>query len=471
MSLMLHDTARRRKIHFEPIEPGKVRMYNCGPTVYDAAHIGNLRAYCFADLLRRYLQASGYDVTQVINITDVDDKTIRRSREEAVTLNQLTSRYRDSFFTDLQTLNILPAHVYPAATEHVQEMVDMIEELLRRGHAYRAEDGSIYFSVSSFSEYGRLSGKRIEELRVGDRVSSDEYESKDDVRDFALWKAWDEEDGEVFWETSLGKGRPGWHIECSAMSMKYLGATFDIHSGGVDNIFPHHENEIAQSRCATDAGFARYWLHCEYLIVEGKKMSKSLGNFYQLRDLLEKGYSPREIRFVIIGTHYRSRLNFTFDGLHAARSALSRLDEFVQSWSSFQPGESTPQVTEVIERYSAAFKEAMDDDLNISAANAAVFNLVREVNALTQQGVPTESDASRLTELWSFWDSVLGYLSPFDETVGADDEEEWILELIEKRNLARANRNWHEADAIRDDLAAKGIIIKDTPMGTTWKRG
>ncbi|MCB2198087.1 cysteine--tRNA ligase [bacterium] len=469
MSLVFHDTYKRAKMPFEPLEDGKVKMYNCGPTVYDTAHIGNLRAYVFADLLRRWLEAKGYEVTQVQNITDVDDKTIRRSREEGLTLSELTERFRDAFFSDLETLNILPAHIRPAATDHVDEMVTMIEELLKRDHAYRAPDGSIYFRVSSYSEYGNLSGKRLEDLRVGERVTSDEYESKDDVRDFALWKAWDEEDGSVFWETSLGKGRPGWHIECSAMSMKYLGRDFDIHTGGVDNIFPHHENEIAQSRCATDGTFARYWLHCDYLIVEGKKMSKSLGNFFKLQDLIDKGYTPREIRYVIMGTHYRSRLNFTFDGLHAARSALGRLDEFQASWQQFKVGDASAEAATAIDRAEKQFDEAMDDDLNISAAIAAIFNMVREVNSLTSQGVTTVGDRERLTQLWAKWDLALGVLS-MKESSDSDGDDGWIEELIEERKQARQAKNFARADEIRDELVAKGILLKDSPEGTTWKR-
>lgn len=470
MSLVFHDTCKRVKVPFEPLEDGKVKMYNCGPTVYDTAHIGNLRAYVFADLLRRWLEVKGYEVTQVQNITDVDDKTIRRSREEGLSLGELTSRYRDAFFSDLETLNILPAHVRPAATDHVDEMVEMIEELLKRDHAYRAPDGSIYFRVSSYSEYGNLSGKRLEDLRIGERVTSDEYESKDDVRDFALWKAWDEQDGPVYWETSLGKGRPGWHIECSAMSMKYLGQDFDIHTGGVDNIFPHHENEIAQSRCATNGSFSRYWLHCDYLIVEGKKMSKSLGNFFKLQDLIDKGYTPREIRYVIMGTHYRSRLNFTFDGLHAARSALGRLDEFQDSWQQFKQGDPSADAATALDRAERQFDESMDDDLNISAAIAAIFNMVREINSLTSQGLTTSGDRDRLEALWAKWDLALGLLSSQGEA-GDEEEEGWIEGLIQERKQARQDKNFARADEIRDELAAKGILLKDSPDGTTWKRG
>lgn len=469
MSLVFYDTYRRKKVAFEPLVEGEVRMYNCGPTVYDFAHIGNFRAYIFADLLRRWLEAKGYAVRQVMNLTDVDDKTIRRSREEGVALGTVTDRYINAFFDDLDTLMIKRADVYPAATMHIDEMVTLIEELLKRDHAYRAPDGSIYFRVASYADYGNLSGKRLEDLRVGERVTSDEYESKDDVRDFALWKAWDEDDGDVYWETSLGKGRPGWHIECSAMSMKYLGGEFDIHTGGVDNIFPHHENEIAQSRCATDNGFARYWLHCDYLIVEGKKMSKSLGNFFQLRDLLEKGYSAREIRYVLIGTHYRSRLNFTFDGLQAARSALKRLDEFHDAWSSYPEGEATAGVTEAIERADRTFDEAMDDDLNVSAANAAMFTLVREVNAYAADGKATQGDAERLQQLWDRWDLALGYLSGGEEAEG-DLDVERIEALIAERKAAREARDWGRADEIRDELAEEGIVLKDSPEGTTWRR-
>ncbi len=471
MSFHVFDTYRREKVEFVPLHPGEVRMYNCGPTVYDYAHIGNFRAYIFADLLRRWLEVSGYTVHQVMNLTDVDDKTIQRSREQNTPLAGFTAGFKQAFFEDIEALNIKRAEHYPAATEHIESMVKMIQSLLEGGYAYRAEDGSLYFRVAGFPDYGRLSGKRLADLRIGRRVRSDEYESKDDVRDFALWKAWDEEDGDIFWETPLGKGRPGWHIECSAMSTEYLGDEFDIHTGGVDNIFPHHENEIAQSVCATGARFVRYWMHCEYLIVEGRKMSKSLGNYYTLRDLFDKGWKAREIRYVLIGTHYRSPLNFTFEGLGAARAALERLDEFRRSWDDYPEGPAGEEVRAAVERAGNGFDDAMNDDLNVSPALAAVFNLVREVNAAAARGGVTTGDRELLDGLWRRWDDALGVLHPFpDEEAGAPVDVAWIEGKIAERAEAREAKDWARADAIRDELLEAGIELRDGPSGTTWTR-
>ena len=327
MALKIFNTLSRRLESFEPLTAGKVRMYTCGPTVYDYAHIGNFRAYLFEDLLRRYLQYSGYQVTQIMNLTDVDDKTIQGSQKAGLPLAEYTRHYKEAFFADIQALNIEAAEAYPAATEHIPEMIALIETLFKAGVAYRSEDGSVYFSIAKFPAYGRLAQLDLSELRPGARVAQDEYQ-KDNLADFALWKAWSPADGPVGWEAPWGRGRPGWHIECSAMSMKYLGPSFDLHTGGVDNIFPHHEDEIAQSEAATGQPFVKYWMHCAHLVVEGRKMSKSLGNFFTLRDLRERGYNGREIRYALLSAHYRQTLNFSFAALTAARAALQRLDEF-----------------------------------------------------------------------------------------------------------------------------------------------
>ncbi|MBZ0263259.1 cysteine--tRNA ligase [bacterium] len=469
MSFHLFDTYQKKKVAFEPLTKGHVRMYNCGPTVYDYAHIGNFRAYIFADTLRRWLECSGYKVTQIMNITDVDDKTIKRALEEKKGLTDITKVYVDSFFEDLNTIHILPASHYPRATTHIDEMVELVQDLLERGFAYKTEDGSIYFRVSSFAEYGKLSGKKLEDLRIGERVSNDEYDSKDDVRDFALWKSWSERDGNVFWETPLGKGRPGWHIECSAMSMKYLGDVFDIHTGGVDNIFPHHENEIAQSRCGTDGDFSRYWAHCEYLLVEGKKMSKSLGNFYTLRDLTEKGYKARAIRYVLCATHYRSQLNFTMESLEAANNSLARIDDFRESWKNYPEGIIHAEVSGVLQRGDDQFTEAMNDDLNVSRALAALFTTIRELNALANDSKTSKADVSEIERYWNRWNHALGILEPFEAETATEIDDSWIQERIEARRDARAHKNWAEADRIRDELAAKNIELKDSADGTTWK--
>ena len=321
----LHNTLTRSLDPFEPLVPGTARLYTCGPTVYNFAHIGNFRAYVFEDLLRRWLACKGFKVTQVMNLTDVDDKTIRDSRAAGLPLRDFTARYKQAFFDDIKTLGIQPAERYPAATDHIPEMIDLIQRLFDRGIAYQAPDKSVYFSIDKWPSYGKLARLDRSGMRSGVRISNDEYE-KENVADFALWKAWDERDGDVSWPSPWGPGRPGWHIECSAMSMKYLGPSFDLHTGGVDNIFPHHEDEIAQAEAATGQPFATYWMHCAHLMVEGKKMSKSAGNFYTLRDILSRGYTGREVRYLLLSTHYRAALNFTFAGLDAARTALRRLD-------------------------------------------------------------------------------------------------------------------------------------------------
>ena len=329
MALRFFNTLTRAKEDFYTVHPGEVGMYTCGPTVYDYAHIGNFRAYVFGDILHRYLIYKGYQVTYVMNLTDVDDKTIAGSQKERITLAEYTRRYKDAFFEDIRDLNIIPADIYPEATTHIKDMTDLVKTLLAKDKAYKNE-GSTYYRIESFPQYGKLSRMEMSGLKAGARVASDEYE-KEQVADFALWKGWEQKDGPIFWETGVGKGRPGWHIECSAMSMKYLGKHFDIHTGGVDLIFPHHENEIAQSEAATDEKFVNFWLHNEHLMVEGRKMAKSFGNYYTLRDLLNKGYHPIAIRYLLLATHYRQQLNFTFDGLEAAKNALQRLYDFVEA--------------------------------------------------------------------------------------------------------------------------------------------
>src|SRR3989338_3545310 len=389
--LKFHSTLTRKKEVFRTVKEGKVQMYTCGPTVYNFAHIGNFRAYVFEDLLRRYLKYKGYEVRQVMNLTDVDDKTIRDSQKEGISLKEFTERYGKAFFEDIKTVNIEPAEVYPKATEHINEMIQLIQVLLDKGIAYKSSDGSIYYSISKFKGYGSLAHIKVKELKAGARVKQDEYE-KEQASDFALWKAWDESDGDVYWNSQFGKGRPGWHIECSAMSMKHLTKAFesgnfdaekfesiDIHTGGVDNIFPHHEDEIAQSEGCTGKKFVNYWLHCEHLMVDGKKMSKSLGNFYTLRDLLAKGHNPKAIRYALMSTHYRKPLNFTFEELEAANTAVKKLEELKlyldNSDGRAKAGKTTAKA-------ARDFEEAMDDNLNISAALAAVFNLATEARKL-----------------------------------------------------------------------------------------
>ncbi|MBU1319281.1 MAG: cysteine--tRNA ligase [candidate division Zixibacteria bacterium] len=463
MGLQFFNTLTRQKEVFEPIVDGQVKMYTCGPTVYDFAHIGNFRAYMFEDLLKRYLRYKGYKVTQIMNLTDIDDKTIRGSQKENISLDEYTARYKKAFFEDLDSLKIDRADKYPEATRHIDEMVAMIKVLLDKGYAYET-DGSIYFKISQFKNYGQLSHMDMAQLKVGARVADDEYE-KEQISDFALWKGWDEADGPVFWETEIGKGRPGWHLECSAMSVKYLGNHFDIHCGGVDNIFPHHENEIAQTQAATGEKFVNYWLHNGYLLVEGRKMSKSFDNFYTLRQILDKGYTACAVRYLLMATHYRQQLNFTFDGLESAKGGIERLWDFMKLVKSISGGESNPAVDDCISRAAAKFEEALDDDLNISPALAAVFDFVRDINRLIHEKAISAADGAKALEVMQRFDTVLGVIQKDEDDIDSEMED-----LISKRNDARKNRDFAEADRIRDDLLARGIVLEDTAGGTKWKR-
>ena len=464
MALKFKNSLTRKKEDFIPIDAGKVRLYTCGPTVYGFAHIGNFRAYMFEDLLRRFLKYKGLEVTQVMNLTDIDDKTIRDSQASGIPLKEFTSKYITSFYEDIDILGIERAEHYPAATDHIPEMVVMIKQLVEKDLAYEI-NGNYYYRISGFKNYGKLANLDMDGLKAGARVATDEYE-KDSVSDFALWKAWDEADGDVFWETELGKGRPGWHIECSAMSMKFLGKHFDIHTGGVDNLFPHHENEIAQSEGATGEKFVNYWLHCEHLIIDGKKMSKSLGNYYTLRDLIEKGYPGVAIRYLLLVTHYRMQLNFTLGGLDAARSALDRYNNFIANLSSFEgEGDSGGEAAKVIEKGLNGFEAALDDDLNISGAMGEVFDFIRDINRLRSEGYLSASEKDAAMTAMEKIDAVLGF--SVKEEKGIDSE---IEALIEQRTEAKKNQDYALSDKIRDDLLAQGIILEDTPQGVKWKR-
>jgi len=447
---------------FVPLAPGEVKLYTCGPTVYDYAHIGNFRAYIFEDLLKRFLAFMGFKVTHVMNITDVDDKTIKGANSQGVTLQEYTKKYTDAFFEDIQVLNISPADHYPRATAHIPEMVQMIKVLLQKGFAYR-KNGSIYFSIAKFPKYGQLSKIDLKELKPGLRIDSDEYE-KESAHDFALWK--EKKEGEPFWETEIGSGRPGWHIECSVMSSKYLGQTFDIHCGGVDNIFPHHENEIAQSEASSGKKFVNYWLHCHHLVVEGEKMSKSKGNFYTLRDLLQKKVDPFAIRFLLLSTHYRKMLNFTFEALAQAHSSLERIKDFLYELRnrSFEEGESR-DILALIEETREKFLSGLSDDLNISVALTALFELIRKANIFITQEKIRKKDAENLISFIHSLDRVLAILPPFKE-ISLPAE---LLKKIEEREKARQQKNYALADRIRQDLLTEGVILEDTKEGVRWK--
>lgn len=462
--IQFYNTLSGKLEPFNPITPGEIKLYTCGPTVYDYSHIGNCRAYIFEDLLKRFLIFKGYKLKHVMNITDVDDKTIKGANAEGIKLQEYTKKYIETFFEDINVLNILKADFYPRATEHIQDMVKMIKGLLQKGYAYK-KDGSVYFSIAKFPNYGQLSKINLEELKPGERIESDEYE-KENVNDFALWK--NKKEGEPFWETEIGAGRPGWHIECSVMSSKYLGQTFDIHCGGTDNIFPHHENEIAQSEAYSGKKFVNYWIHCHHLIVDGEKMSKSKGNFFTLRDLLNKNVNPSILRFLLLSTHYRKMLNFSFKALEQASASFQRIKDFLYELKnhSFEEGENE-EIPLLIEEMNQNFTGGLSDDLNISVALRAIFEMIRKVNILISQGKIYRKDADKLVSSFNSLDKVLGVLHEEKEEMLPSE----ILKKIEKREIARKEKNYKLADQIRDELLRKGIVLEDTKDGVRWKRG
>jgi cysteinyl-tRNA synthetase len=477
------NTLSRRVETLEPLENGHVRIYTCGPTVYNFPHIGNYRTFLFEDVLRRTLKAFGYRVTQVMNLTDIDDKTIKGAAAEGISLREFTERYALAFFEDLKKLGVERAEHYPRATEWIPKMVDLVQRLTEHGHTY-VQDGSTYFRIASFPGYGRLSGIDVAQVKAGARVDTDEYE-KEDVRDFVLWKA--PKAGEPSWETPFGPGRPGWHLECSAMSMGLLGESFDIHSGGVDNIFPHHENEIAQSEGATGKPFVHTWLHAEHLFVEGQKMAKSLGNYYTLRDLLEKGHKPLAIRYLLISVPYRQKLNFTFDGLHAAKEGIERIGNTLRRLATTPAatGEGSLPVS-AVDGFLEEFDAALADDLNTARALAALHTLLTAVNQALDAGGIASDVRPRLDAAFSRVDAVLGIV-PRDVAVHVSDElrvallqsaeysvlpsdDREIDGLVTERSAARKAGDFARADEIRKQLAERGIVLEDTPHGTVWHR-
>ena len=451
--MKVYNSLTRRNEELSPLVGNEIRLYTCGPTVYNFAHIGNFRAYTFEDILRRAIEFNGMTVKQVMNLTDVDDKTIRGANAAKVALRDYTQTYKDAFFEDLKKLNIEPAEVYPAATDHIPEMIALIEKLVEQGIAYKSDDGSVYFSVRKFPGYGKLAHIDFDHQQTGARCAADEYD-KENVGDFALWKAWEESDGPVGWDSPWGRGRPGWHIECSAMSMKYLGQTFDLHTGGIDNLFPHHENEIAQAEAATGQEFVRTWMHCAHLRVNGEKMSKSAGNFFTLRDLLEKGWTGREIRYVLINAHYRSGLNFAFSALEDARKSLERIDRSVALATE---GEVPGWAKKHLEDFAAA----VNDDLNIPGAFAALFALVRDTNA---------HGGGAVLDIFRRMDKVLGVIFFGQSEKKSEDLPDEVKKLLDERAKARAGKNWAESDRLRNEIAALGYAVKDSKDGQTCTR-
>ncbi|MBI5225925.1 cysteine--tRNA ligase [Candidatus Micrarchaeota archaeon] len=478
---MIHffNTLTRHKDEFKPIQTGFVRIYSCGPTVYNYPHIGNYRAYCFADLMRRFLEWKGLKTLHVMNITDVDDKTIRDSQKEGVSLKEFCHRYETAFHQDLAQLNVLPAHYYPRATEHINDMLTIIQELIAHKKAYKSDDGSVYFKIDAFPDYGKLSGLKKDALQAGasGRVKKDEY-TKDNASDFVLWKAYDEADGDVFWETRVGKGRPGWHIECSGMSTRYLGYSFDIHTGGVDLIFPHHENEIAQSEGASKKKFVNYWLHNEHLLVDGKKMSKSLGNFYTLRDLLDrgndKGFDPLAIRYALIATHYRSQLNFTFDVVHAAEKTLAGMQDFLVRLDDDAVGKvatghkfAEDALGLQLDKTKTEFAAAMSDDLDVATALASIFALQHAANKALDQKAVSKALAEKIAAFfWHDFNAVFGVL----KKNSAAEVPETVLKLVEERERARKEKDFKKSDSLRDQIKALGFALDDTGNGVRVKK-
>jgi cysteinyl-tRNA synthetase len=488
LPLRLYNTLSGKVEEFAPAADNTIRMYACGPTVYDYGHIGNFRTFVAVDILRRFLRQSGFKVQHVMNITDVDDKIIRNAARDKKTVQEYTRTYEEAFLEDMSSLNLQRPEKMVRATEHIREMAEFIAALEKKGIAYRTEDGSYYFRIAKFPEYGKLSKKDFAGMEVGARVDVDEYE-KDDARDFALWKS--PKEGEAFWESPIGPGRPGWHIECSVMSMKYLGDSFDLHAGGEDLIFPHHENEIAQSESLTSKTFARHWMHVRFLLVEGEKMSKSAGNFFTLRDLLVKGHKPSSIRFLLTSVPYRKQLNFTFAGLEQGAKSVERLRTFESRMRMSQlPAGTNAHAQEAATKAKNEMRAGMEDDLNTAYASAAIFDMVREANTLADRGELREGDKAPLLEALQQFDEIFAVLKDDDAekmkvamewarshgilkdsdvpAEGMPDAE--VNRLIEERNAAKRARDFAKSDSIREQLAESGVILEDTKDGVRWKR-
>jgi cysteinyl-tRNA synthetase len=468
MKLLIYNTESRKKEEVVPADGKCVRLYTCGPTVYDYAHIGNFRTFVFEDLLRRAITFFGMPVKQVMNLTDVDDKTIRGAIKHNIELDAYTKPFKLAFFEDLKTLNVMPADAYPEATQYISRMIEMIQELKNKGFAYTGLDGSVYFSIARFPGYGKLSHLQLEELEEGasERVERDEY-TKESAADFVLWKSYDpSRDGTIYWESPFGRGRPGWHIECSVMAERLLGETIDIHAGGVDLIFPHHENEIAQSEACHGKCFARMWVHAEHLLVDHKKMSKSLGNFYTLRDILNKGYSGRVLRFLFLQNHYRMQMNFTLQALDAAKATLARIDDFISRITHLQcAAENGPTLEMELQEAENGFKKALADDLNVSEALSFLFDFIRKANSQCDQKKLTQKDKEEILSFFKQLNQVLGCLQFEEEEIPFE-----VQELAKQRTLARVEKRWKESDELRQEILARGYICEDTSQGQRLKK-
>ena len=469
MSLRFRNTLGGAVEEFRPLDPANVRMYSCGPTVYGPPHVGNFRSFVFADLVRRYLGWKGYPVTWVVNITDVDDRIIRDAGQQGVAIGDITERFTRVFLDDMARMRITPPDVMPRATGHIPDMAALIATLLEKGHAYRTEDGSIFFRIASWPSYGALARLDPSQQRVGERVEADEY-SKDDVRDFALWKG--PREGEPSWDTEVGPGRPGWHIECSAMSMRHLGPSFDIHTGGIDLIFPHHEDEIAQSEAATGERFVRTWLHCDHLRVGGEKMARRSGQFLRPSDVFEQGWSARALRYALLAAHYRAPLEFGDDTMPAAAAAVDRLSTVLSALdlvaSRTDTGPDDPAVASALGSARSAFETALDDDLAIAPALAVVFDLVRELNRRVADRTLSADDARRAAGALRDMDRVLAVMEP--DTTADGQPSAQVMTLLDERTAARTARDWARSDALRDELAGLGILVEDTRDGQRWRR-
>ncbi|MCM8538467.1 MAG: cysteine--tRNA ligase [Lentisphaeraceae bacterium] len=470
MKLSFLNTMSRKLEEFKPIDDKNVRMYTCGPTVYNYAHIGNFRAYIFEDLLRRVIKLNGYNLTQTMNLTDVDDKTIRDSQAAGMSLNDFTAIYKKAFFADIDTLKIERAEHYPAATDFIPEMIDMIQGLIDKGFAYQADDKCVYYSINKFDDYGKLAKIDLENQRTGERVKSDEYE-KESVSDFALWKAYVPADGDVKWDSPWGEGRPGWHIECSAMSKATLGNHFDLHTGGIDNMFPHHEDEIAQSEACNGCKYVNFWLHCAHLQVNGKKMSKSLGNFHTINELLGHGYKGEEIRWVLIATHYRVGLNFEIDSstlesksLQEARTSIARINNFIERVNDKAGDEQSDEISALCKTTKEKFLNGLNDDLNIAEALGAMFEFIRTVNKALDSGSAVGKE--EVIDVMKYIDTIFDVMT-FEQK---NDVPQNIIDLAHERIQARADKNWGRADEIRDEIAAAGYVVEDSPEGPKVKK-